>query len=393
MQHEDIHAPLRMCITRSSRHAYSETFIRDQITTLHKMAEVHTVHSGRFPERREDGTLLSPLPFWMAHKLVKGITGRRNTFFGHLGFKKFLSDRRIEVVLGNYGISAAHLVEPCRQLGVPLLAIFHGHDASNRRLLAAYRRRYLALFDYAYAVIAVSKDMQKGLIAMGANPDKVVLIPYGVDVEKFKPVPSRKEKMFLAVGRFVEKKGPEYTIRAFSEVLRKHPDARLVMVGKHDERYMECARLVTALDVGHAVSFPGVLSPDQVASLMARALAFVQHSVTAANGDMEGTPLSILEASASGLPIISTRHAGIKEAVVHGRTGFLVDEKDTAGMAEFMTKLLDDEALVPVLGGAGREHILKHHNQVTQIAKIHELAMKASGRLVTQERVLHRPTV
>lgn len=369
-----------MCITRSSRHAYSETFIRDQINTLHTMAEVHTVHSGRFPERQEDGSLLSPFPLWIAHKIVKGVTGRRNTFFGHWGFKKFLRDHRIEVVLGNYGISAAHLVEPCRQVGVPLLAIFHGHDASNRRLLSKYREHYLRLFEYAHAVIAVSKDMEQGLIGMGANPEKVVLIPYGVDVNKFKPADARKEKLFLAVGRFVEKKGPQYTIRAFAHVLARHPDARLVMVGKHDERYAQCAALVRELNIGHAVSFPGVLSSDQVASLMATALAFVQHSVTAANGDMEGTPLSILEASACGLPVISTRHAGIKEAVIHKKTGFLVAEKDTEGMAGYMSRLLDEEGLVVEMGAAGRDHILQHHNQVVQIGKIHALALKASGR-------------
>jgi hypothetical protein len=76
---------VRICITRSERHSYSETFIRDQISGLSKRAEVFTIHSGRLPERKEDGSLLSNGLFWILHNVVKGVTGKRNNYFGNYG--------------------------------------------------------------------------------------------------------------------------------------------------------------------------------------------------------------------------------------------------------------------------------------------------------------------
>ena len=92
---------MRICITRSEKYAYSETFIRDQITEFSKLAKVYTIHSGRYPEKSEDGTLLSPKFFWLIHKVIKTFTGRNN-FFSNYGIKKFLKENKIDVVIANY---------------------------------------------------------------------------------------------------------------------------------------------------------------------------------------------------------------------------------------------------------------------------------------------------
>ncbi len=107
-------------------------------------------------------------------------------------------------------------------------------------------------------------------------------------------------------------------------------------------------------------------------------MAFVQHSITAPNGDMEGTPVSIMEASSSGLPIISTKHGGIKELVVHNKTGFLVDEKDEEGMAAYMLKICDDLELAKSMGAEGRKYIEQNYEQSVQIGKLYELASQST---------------
>src|SRR5688572_25423482 len=99
---------MRICITRSSRAAFSETFIRDQIAGMSKHCEVFPVHSGRLPERDESDRLLAPRMIWLLHKIMKGITGSRNSYFGNYGLKKFLRKNSIDVVLSNYGLSGAH---------------------------------------------------------------------------------------------------------------------------------------------------------------------------------------------------------------------------------------------------------------------------------------------
>src|SRR3546814_21143924 len=95
--------------------------------------------------------------------------------------------------------------------------------------------------------------------------------------------------------------------------------------------WQQTKELAARLNLEKAIDFAGVLTHEQVYERMKHTRAFVQHSVTAAAGDSEGTPNSILEASAAGLPVVSTRHAGIKEAVRHEETGFLVEEHDVDG--------------------------------------------------------------
>ncbi len=368
---------MRICITRSSRNAYSETFIRDQIECFSKLADVYAIHSGRLPEKKENGTLLNSKLFWALHKIVKGVVGRNN-FFGNYGVKKYLKENKIDVVIANYGMPASHMAPICKALNIPLLVIFHGHDATDIKLLNEYHNKYKKLFDYASYILPVSEDMKKRLIALGANADKIKVIPCGVDTYKFKPDGNNVEKKnFIAVGRFTEKKGPLYTISAFHKALQKFPEAKLVMVGGKSDLFEKCENKVNELNINNSVIFTGVLSSEEIVNLLRTSLAFVQHSITASNGDMEGTPVGILEASATGLPIVSTLHGGIKEAVIHGGSGYLVAEKEDVSMAEFMIKLLENLDLAKEIGLNGRNHIIENYNQEKQINKIYSLAKDA----------------
>ena len=368
---------MRICITRSERYSYSETFIRDQIAGFSKLAEVFTIHSGRLPERKEDGTLLSSTLFWILHKIIKGVSGKRNNYFGNYGLRKYFQSNKIDVVLANYGLSAAHLMPVCRELNIPLLVIFHGHDATDKKFLRQYANKYKALFAYASTIITVSRDMRIRILELGADPEKIQVVPCGVDVLKFTPSVAAKENLFIAVGRFVAKKGPLYTIQAFYNVWKKYPATKLIMVGNKKGLFEKCNELVIELGMHEAVVFPGILSQQEISNLMGKALAFLQHSVTAPNGDMEGTPVSILEACASGLPVISTFHGGIKDAVIHDKTGFLVNEGDVEGMTGFMIKILENPTLAISMGREGRLHVTTHYNQNKQIEKLHKLALEA----------------
>jgi colanic acid/amylovoran biosynthesis glycosyltransferase len=285
-------------------------------------------------------------------------------------YLKAFNTYQASAVLAEYGPTGVRTKDACVRLGLPLIVHFHGFDASVYEVLEENAESYPVMFQQASAVIAVSKAMQAKLISLGAPPEKVHYNPYGIDCERFYGArPDFADPVFLAVGRFVDKKAPQITISAFAQVLENCPAARLRMIGD-GPLLDECQQLVAKLGIAHAVEFLGLQPPEVVQNEMRAARCFVQHSVQAENGDCEGTPVGILEAGASGLPVISTRHAGIPDVVIEGKTGFLVDEKDENGMAAHMSRLADDARLAAKLGLEARSWISTEFSRKKRIEKL-----------------------
>jgi len=275
-------------------------------------------------------------------------------------YVKAFTKNGVDVVLAEYGETGVQVLKSCRQLNIPLIVHFHGYDASVYSILEAQREPYAAMFREAAGIIAVSRAMERKLVSLGAPAEKVHYNPCGIDCGKFAgATPATAPPLFLAVGRFVEKKAPKITIRAFNLVYKTNPDVRLRMIGE-GPLLNECETLVRELGLEHAVTFLGGQSPEFVQEEMRKARCFVQHSIEAPSGDCEGTPVGILEAGASGLPVVSTRHAGIPDVVIEGETGFLVDEGDVEGMAKHMLQMAQDPALAAKIGQAARKRIEDH---------------------------------
>jgi colanic acid/amylovoran biosynthesis glycosyltransferase len=286
---------------------------------------------------------------------------------------------RADAVLVEFGNIAVQTLDACRRLRLPLIVHFHGFDVHSRSILERYGARYGELFDQSAALVVVSRTMHDALLALGAPPARTHLVPNGVDPEQFEgAAPGESPPTFVSVGRFVEKKAPQLTIAAFASVRSRHADARLRMIG-NGRLLGACRDLAHGLGVGDAVDFLGTQSHEVVAEEMRRARAFVQHSVVASDGDSEGMPVSILEASAAGLPVVSTLHAGIPEIVVDGETGFLVEERDVAAMARHMEQLLADPALASTLGGNGRRRIAEQFSIDRSIARLWDVIQIATN--------------
>lgn len=280
--------------------------------------------------------------------------------------------RRIkaDVVLAHYGPTGAEMAPICEKLGLPLVVHFHGYDASVSTLLEEYTERYSRMFASASGIIAVSHLMEDRLLTLGADRAKTHYCPYGIDLDLFTAsAPEANKPVFLAVGRFVEKKAPYLTVLAFAKARQVRPDARLRMIGDGPLLGV-CRKLAASLGVSESIEFAGVRSSEEVAKEMSRARAFVQHSVEASDGDSEGTPVAILEASASGLPVISTRHAGITDAVVDQESGILVNEGDIDGMASAITLLSNDAPLAARMGARARCHIAANFSKEASIARL-----------------------
>lgn len=362
----------KICIAYPNRNNYSETFIHNHLKHLKPAA---SFSGGWRPYlTQSDENIISvplggPLRIFTKRLLPKLYPGFYTYFLS-----KFLERRKFDVVLAEYGITGVCLLDACRRTKTPLVVHFHGFDASDEVTLQQYDAGYREIFTHAKAIIAVSTDMREKLIGLGADGRKVFNIPYGVDVRQFHGAnPENAAKIVLAVGRFTGKKAPQQTIRAFHKALQAHPDARLAMIG-NGELLETCKMLINELQIGHAVELLGVKKADEIAEWHRKARMFVQHSiVNPENGDSEGTPNTILEASAAGLPIVSTRHAGIKDAVEHGVTGFLVGEGDFETMADHIIALLENPELADVMGRQAREKMIREYDMDLQIGKLREI--------------------
>lgn len=368
-----------LCIIKPNGNAFSETFIQEHINRLPGNKKV--LYGGAFPVYDDQGKFLIKSKLGLISYLIqKRIFKKKRIGVRTSALTSYLKQEKIDVVLAEYGMVGASVTEACKAANVPLVIHYHGADVHHKPTVAAYFDLYQDAFKYASAFIAVSGDMVGALIKLGAPAEKIIKASCGVDTDRFPLLDiSKSGRSFLSVGRFVEKKSPESVIRAFKIVNDKFADAKLQMVGAGP--LMESAKsLVAELDLNESVSFSGVLKTEEIKVLMQQARCFVQHSVTATNGDKEGTPVTILEAGASGLAIVSTLHAGIQEAVVSGETGLLVPEHDIQGMAGEMIKIAQDVNLASALGIKEAAYIRKNYNIKDRIKTLTTVLQQAIKR-------------
>ncbi len=348
---------LRIALVSPSKNSYSETFIQEQKNGL--KGDIFYYYGGTLPKYLEnDGLLLTPY-ISLVSKLKQLLGISRFTAY-ETAFLKSLVKNKIQVVLAQYGPTGHRVLKICEFLKLPLVVHFHGYDASVKHVIDEHES-YKNVFRYASKVIAVSREMEKRLIELGCNKDKIVYNPCAPNRVFLEIKPDFSKKQFVSIGRFTKKKAPYYTILAFKKVAVLYPDAQLIMAGG-GELLEVCKNLVSFYGLQDNVTFLGAVSREECIDLLKESLAFVQHSITADNGDKEGTPVAVLEASAAGLPVISTYHAGIPDVIEHLSTGLLSKEHDVYDMSENMIKLIQDSILAKELGMAGKRKIGEHFN-------------------------------
>ena len=346
----------------------TETFIRVHIEQL--PANVTLVHGWRPSIGNRPVLSLPLLVYYKTRRMMFGDGLHQEKTAAYL---KVFRERRIEAALAEYGEMGVHVMDAAKRAGIPLIVHFHGYDASVRSVLEEHRETYPQMFGIASAIIAVSRAMQRKLIELGAPEEKVHYNPYGVDCDRFRGAePGAAPPLFIAVGRFTKKKAPHITISAFAKVLTVCPKARLRMIGE-GPLLEQCKVLAGNLGISSAIEFLGAQDHSVIEREMQNARCFVQHSVVAPSGDCEGTPVSILEAGATGLPVVSTRHAGIPDVVIEGETGFLVDEGDASGMADHMIQLAEQPELARSMGGVARKHIRANFSKEHRINNLRNI--------------------
>ncbi|TAK51509.1 MAG: glycosyltransferase [Gammaproteobacteria bacterium] len=300
---------------------------------------------------------------------------RRMHFAGRLA--RDLRRFRPALVHAHFGQSGPSALTLAESLKVPLIVTFHGQDATitDEELRSSWRgREYLRgrqrVIRRAGLIIAVSDFIRKRLLASGYPEAKVITHRNGIDVRFFQFNRSLREPAVVFVGRFVEKKGAEYLVRALGELRQAGAPIRAVFVG---DGPLRPALEKLARDLAVDASFTGFRPLAEVRDWIGRAAVVAVPSVTAANGDSEGLPTVILEAQAIGTPVVVTRHAGNAEGVVDGRSALVVPERDVQALAAAIQLFIEHPAAVGAFGAAGRAFVESNFDIATQAAGLERI--------------------
>lgn len=273
-----------------------------------------------------------------------------------------------DVIIAHFGPDGCLIAPIAARLGIPLIVKFYGYDVS--RLLTrdrrTWRRRYAPLFARAARIVSISEHIQAKLISLGAPEEKLRIVRPGIRMDRFAPVDAGREDATiecLHVGRLVEKKAPLVTIRAFAQARNLTSQGhrlRLTLIGEGELEY-RCRRLIAEHNLQAVVTMAGAVPHTDIPAAMARSHIYTQHCVTARDGDMEGLGISFAEASATGLPVVASRHNGVPEVVLDGKTGLLTDEHAVEATAAHIAALADNPGRRRSMGQAGRAHIERNY--------------------------------
>jgi colanic acid/amylovoran biosynthesis glycosyltransferase len=349
----------RIAIYREKYLPASETFIYEQIKHLDKYRPYVLCK-----QRTDDA--LKRFPYRHVYRLRE--------MGGQL---KRLDKMGIRLIYARFGMGGVKMLPYKKMNRLPLLTSFHGSDVSRQCKKNAYYRRMLPkLFLQGEKFTVVCRYMRKKLVNLGCPKRKIVVLKSGLDLEKFPYQPKtaidEKKLRILSVGRLTEKKGMDDLIIAFSEVVKKYPDATLVIVGDGEERG-SLEKLIGKLGLEKKVDLLGRVEHAQVQEEMEKCDIFSIASRTAADGNEEGIPNVIMEAMATGRVVVSTEHAGIPELIEHKQTGYLVPEKDPEKLGEMLLYALNHQDDWRKIVDQGRQKVEEEHDIKKQIAKLEAL--------------------
>ena len=246
-----------------------------------------------------------------------------------------------------------------RWTGVPLVVTGHGGDifatrSRSRQAAARFAARKARQCTVNSSVMAEELRRLTGVAA--------TIIPMGVDVARFPYLPPASRRpsgcrqqglRILFVGRMVEKKGARYLIEALPQVCDAIPQATLTLVGDGPER-PALEKLVQQLGLGPRVQFTGSIPNEELRDYYAQADVFVAPSIKDREGDTEALGVVILEAAASGTPIVATNVGGIPDIVINGQTGLLAGPANPGALAEGILRLHNDPVLAGKLAAGAR---------------------------------------
>ncbi len=331
-----------------------------------------------FPTERLHLVRRTAFRFW-GRAVERYLTGHPWQLSGREGdaVLNLLREESVDVLHVFFGNVAVHLLPLLRRLPIPFVVSFHGADVTGAIASEGYAAARAELFARAAWVACRSEALVERLVAMGCPRGKVrvvrTVVPEVEFVERW--LPDDGGIRLVQASRLIAKKGLATTLRSFARM--DLPNAELAIVGSGPMEG-ELRALAEDLGVADRVDFAGFVDQGRLQEIMARAHVFIHPSEGAA-GDSEGVPNSLLEAMASGLPVVATQHGGIPEVVIDGENGLLVDERDAAGLARAVERLVGDPALFERVARAGAATVREAFSEAALLSSLEELYSAAKS--------------
>jgi colanic acid/amylovoran biosynthesis glycosyltransferase len=284
----------------------------------------------------------------------------------------FLQQPDYDIIHCHYGRNGlkAVLLQDLQVIKGKIVVVFHGNDIS-RYLQIHGDEVYNYIFAQADLLQPISQHWQNKLIALGCNSDKIAVHHMGINCDKFVPATAQKnsdqetlpEILIVSVARLVEKKGLTYGIEAVGRLIKKIPQLKLkyYIIGDGVLK-PQLESQIQQLNLENTVELLGWRKQQEVQQLMSQADVMLASSITSKDGDCEGIPVSLMEAMAQEIPVISTYHSGIGELVADGISGYLVPEKEVVAITAKLEHLVTHPQLRRQMGQAGRKRVIEEYN-------------------------------
>lgn len=375
----------------------TETWIHSQIKTLKIYSPIiyslYTENLEIFPTSR-------------LRYLKKNVFDKNASFFLNRKFNRLfgfypsfcfgiLKDKPL-LVHAHFGDSGYYFLKLKKMFNLPLITTFYGFDLSSLpKQYPEWRGRYNQLFQEGEVFLVEGNHMKKSLVQLGCMEEKIIVQHLGIDLEKIKFVPRTFDKeegeiKILISSSFREKKGIPYAVEAFGIVKNAYPNLKLKLTIIGDARpdqpsdqfiKNEIFNLVQKYNLNNCVNMLGYKPYSVFLEELYKHHIFLHPSIHASDGDSEGgAPVSIIEASASGMPILSTKHCDIPEVVIDGESGYCVPERDLKSLVEKLEFLVLNSEMWGQMGLVGRQHIDKEYSVVRQVELLEKIYDKVLAK-------------
>lgn len=289
-------------------------------------------------------------------------------------FERIIKENNVKLLHAHFGTEGYRYLKLKENMKIPMITTFYGFDVSKIPKIPQWKKNYIKLFQEGDLFLTEGNNMKNELIKLGCPENKIIVQHLGVDLNKFKFKPRTlsydDNVTVLIAGSFREKKGIPYAIQAYAKVKEDHPDIKLRILGDGPMRE-QIEALIEKLGISSSVTLLGYKPHDVFLDEAMNAHIFMLPSITAQNGDTEGgAPVAILEAQATGLPVISSYHADIPEVVIDGESALLAPEKDVERLTNHLEYLVEHPDVWSKMGQAGRKHVERVYDVMVQVRKL-----------------------
>jgi len=287
---------------------------------------------------------------------------------------RILAAREADMMHVYFGHTGVHLLPVLKRWPKPTVVSFHGMDVQPREDQPGYLDRLRDMLQFLPMVMARSESLKQRLIELGCPEEKIRLNRTAIPADEFpyieRAAPTVDEPWHLVQAcRLIEKKGLDVTLRVFAAFAADHPGAKLTIAGEGPLR-PAIETQAKELGISDQVNLVGFLGGAELRDLFHSAHLFIHPSRLTADKNQEGIPNAMLEAMATGLPVLATLHGGIPEAVENGKTGMLVAEDDEVALLGCLRELAADFGRWQTMGAAAAVAIRENFDVAQQIARL-----------------------